>query len=125
MFARWPGATARRIDDSHRILNRHKLLARLLLIDLRSTETRQNERNLPRDQMGAVQLGRDVRGQPAFLYRFRGVFGVGRRGQKVAAHSKEEMNLAIVHLLNRFHRVSAIFVRWSELKLAAEFLHEG
>ena len=67
-------------------------------------EARQDQRVLAGDQMRAVELGRDLHGQPAALEGLGGVVRVGRGRQEVAAHADEDLDAAVVHRLESLRR---------------------
>ena len=58
-----------------------------------------------------------MRSEPAFLQSLGRIFRVGSCRKKVTAHAEEELDPAVVHLLDCFHRVGAMIWRRRELKL--------
>ena len=105
-IARGLGMTARRTDDPHRVLDGYELLTTFLAINLRSTQARQDKANLTRNEMGPVQLGRDMRSEPAFLQSRGRIVRVGRGRKEVTAHAEEEPDPTVVHLPDGFYGVS-------------------
>src|SRR3712207_2269472 len=104
-------APARGVDDAHRVLDADELLARLLHVALGAAEAREYQSLLARDEVRAVELGRDVRGQAAASQSFGRELGVGRGGQKIPAEGEEELHAALVHRLDRLDGVEAVAAR--------------
>src|SRR5947209_11431384 len=117
--------TARRVHDAHRVLDADELLARLLRVALRATQTRKNQSLLARDEVRAVHLRRDVSGETAAPKRLRCVFRVGRRRQKISAEREEELYAAFVHRLYGLHGVESVSARRLEVELARERVEKG
>ena len=62
MLRRRTQKTTRRLDHRHRILRGHELRARHLHVNLRASQTRQNQSLFTGDQMRAIEFRRNVRG---------------------------------------------------------------
>src|SRR4051812_25185636 len=102
---------ARRIDDAHGILDGDELLPAVLAIDFRTAEAGQDERDLAGDEMRAIELGGNMRGEATILEGLGGVFRVWRGGKKVSAQAKKEPNLPFTHRLDGFDRIGPMLHR--------------
>src|SRR4051812_9915561 len=112
--------TARHMDDAGRVFDRDELLAGLLEILFSAAEARQDQRLLAGDQVRAIQLRRDLDGQPAAGERFGGVIRVRRRGEEVSAERDEDLYLPLVHSLDGADDVAAMLSRRREVELLAQ-----
>src|SRR5258708_19083964 len=65
-----------------------------------------------------------MRGQTATAQRIGGVFSVGRCGEKVSAQGKEYFCLALVHRLDRMHRVVTMKARRVKIELPAQLIQK-
>ena len=86
---------AGRIDHAHAVFDRHELLPARLPVHFGAAQAGQDQRRPPGDQMRAVQLDGDVRGEPAFAQRRGRELRIRWRRQKVAAHREEELARAL------------------------------
>ena len=77
---------------------------------LGAAEAGKDQRLLAGDQVGAIELGRDLHRQPAARDRLRRVVRVGRRGEEVAAQPDEHLHPPLVHRLDGLHGVEAVRV---------------
>src|SRR5258708_35830951 len=65
-----------------------------------------------------------MRGQTATAQRIGGVFSVGRCGEKVSAQGKEYFCLALVHRLDRMHRVVTMKARRGKIEFPAHLIQK-
>ena len=79
---------------------------------LGAAEAGQDQRLLAGDQVGAIELGRDLHGQPAARDRLGRCSACrASRDEEVAAQPDEDLHLALVHRLDRLDGVEAVLRR--------------
>ena len=114
----------RGVDDTHGVLDGHKLRAIRLGIDFGAGEAGQDDRALAVDQVAAVELGGDVHDQVASLERVRGAFGVGAGLQEVTAHREEHLCAPVEHGVDGFDGVEAVLTRGVEAEHFLDAIQE-
>ena len=95
------------LHHPHRVLGSHEAAAVLF----GPPQAGQDERGAARDQMRAVELGRDVGGEPGPPQGRRGIFSVWRSGEEVSAQGEEYLGGACVQRVDRLHGVQAVLAR--------------
>ncbi|GJE69507.1 hypothetical protein CHKEEEPN_1035 [Methylorubrum podarium] len=93
------GDAPRAVEAGGGILHRHRLRTARLLIDLDAAEAGQDVGDLAADEMRAVELGRDLHGEPDAAPRLLHPPRVGDGADEVAAEPDERPHLAGQHAL--------------------------
>ncbi len=109
---------------AHRVLDGDELATRRLLVDLGATKGRKNQRRVPGDRVGPVQLRGHLHGEPAPSYgggRHRGVRG---GGDEVAADREEHLHPSVAHGANGLDHVIAVAARRLEVELVTQRIKE-
>ena len=98
---------------------------RLSAMSICAAEAGQDQRLFSGDQVGAVQLGGDMRGQlaPASACAVNSVSGVAER--KFPPMAKNTFASPCVHGLDRVHDIEAMCAGRLETKLLRQFVEEG
>ena len=101
------GATCpdRELDGAHRVLRRYALHARDLLVALGASETRQDQRLLPVDEVAAVQLRAHLHREGALSQPFGSEDRIGDGAGEIAAHADEHAHVPAVHRREGVHGV--------------------
>src|SRR5260370_5023631 len=105
MFGSRRHVTARWINDSHAVFDRHKLFTARLAVPFRTTKTGQNQSLPPSHKMGPIKLRGNMNCEAASLQSFSRELRVRACGQKISSQSKEHLNLTAVHRLDGIHSV--------------------
>src|SRR3954469_15365488 len=101
-------APARRLDHAHRVLGRDELLSGDLHVALGTPEAGQDQGGRAGDEMGAVQLGRDVGREPGAPERRGRVLGIRSRGEEVPAQREEDLRAAVVQRVDGVDRIEPV-----------------
>jgi hypothetical protein len=108
------------VHDAHRVLDADELLARLLHVSFGAPEAWKNQSLLARDEVRAVELRGDVRGQTTTSQSLGRELGVGRGREEIAADGEEDFDPTFVHRLDGLDGVEAVSPRRLEVELARE-----
>ena len=106
------------VHDRHRIFDRNRLRAGLLLVELGASEARKNDRRLGQQQMRAVQLGRDVDREIELAHGRKAHLRVRHRHRQVAAHADDSLGFSFADGFDRLDGAVAVLAR----RLEAESL---
>src|SRR6185295_18526473 len=74
--------------------------------------------------MRAVQFGRDLDRQITASQSLSREFRVRRGRKEIAAESKEDLRCALMHRLNRVHRIVSVLTRRLETKFRAQLIQK-
>ena len=93
-------APPRHLHHAHRVLGGDELVVSVLHVSLGASEAGQDERCGAGDEVPAIQLGRNVRGELGAAKRGGGIFGVRGRGEEVAPQPDEDLRAAFLHCMD-------------------------
>ena len=96
------------VNHAHHVLDCDALRPRGLLVDFGARETREDERLAAVDEVRAVELRGHLHRERALAQRLCRVFGVGHGAHEVATHADEDLDLLVVHRLDRVDGAKAI-----------------
>ncbi len=114
----------RQVHHAHRVLHRLPLEPAGLLVAFGAPEAREDERLLPVHDVTAVQFRAHLNRQPASAQRLGGVRRVGRGQHEVAAETHENLDGALVHLVDAGDGVQPRLTRRGDPKNLVELVQQ-
>lgn len=113
------------MDHAHGVLDGHELLAAALEVALGAAEGGQDQGAGAGDDVGAVELGRDVHREAGAAHGGLGDLGVGGGGDEVAAHGEEDLGVAVAQGADGPYDVVAVLAGRGEAELLLQGVQEG